>query len=226
MFDPHHPLRGKKRFDPGFRPVRSKINIKISAPEATIKKRENKITVEQGVIDDFNKKYAENCDQRLMRVKHRNVSKESPFDPKNKPPDQYLRPDNVIDKPCKIDLSKLDASKIPLAGKLGRLGEKILSDFKNARQFTDYDWHTDCLMTEQIPRAVLGKKATQPITAKLNEIDMSNVDFAKQNFANLHQSAQFPGAPNPRSSRIMNMTAQLPFNKNATAHLSVSQSIG
>jgi hypothetical protein len=38
-FDPAHPIRGKKRFDPNFRPLRSKINIKISAPEAQRKKR-------------------------------------------------------------------------------------------------------------------------------------------------------------------------------------------
>lgn len=46
VFDPHHPLRGKKRFDSSFRPLRSKINIKINAPEATRKKRINKVTVE------------------------------------------------------------------------------------------------------------------------------------------------------------------------------------
>ena len=63
IFDPHHPMRGRKRFDPSFRPIRSKINIKINAPEAARKKRVNQVTVEQGVIDDFNKKYAENCDQ-------------------------------------------------------------------------------------------------------------------------------------------------------------------
>ena len=32
--DPSHPDRGKKRFDPNFRPLRSKINIKINATEA------------------------------------------------------------------------------------------------------------------------------------------------------------------------------------------------
>lgn len=37
VFDPHHPLRGKKRFDPNFRPIRSKINIKIAAAEANRK---------------------------------------------------------------------------------------------------------------------------------------------------------------------------------------------
>ena len=46
VFDPNHPLRGKKRFDANFRPIRSKINIKIAAPEAIRRKRENKITVE------------------------------------------------------------------------------------------------------------------------------------------------------------------------------------
>lgn len=179
--------------------------------------------MEQGVIDDFNKKYAENCDQQLMRVKHRNVSKESPFDPKNKPPDQYIRPENVIEKPCKIDLSKIDASKIPLAGKLGKLGQKILDDFKNARQLTDYDWEVDCLMTEQIPRPRLGKKAVNPITKKLGEIDMTGVDFARHNFGNLHQKTHFPGSV-AASSRMMNMTAQAPFNKFGIANLSSSHS--
>lgn len=62
VFDPNHPLRGKKRFDESFRPLRSKINIKIGAAEALRKKKLNQVTVEQGVIDDFNKKYAMNCD--------------------------------------------------------------------------------------------------------------------------------------------------------------------
>ena len=55
IFDPSHPPRGKKRFDESFRPLRSKINIKIGAAEALRKKKLNQVTVEQGVIDDFNK---------------------------------------------------------------------------------------------------------------------------------------------------------------------------
>ena len=121
-----------------------------------------------------------------MRIKHRNVCQESPFDPKNKPPAQYLRPENVIEKPGQIDLTRIDASKIPLAGKLGVLGQKILEDFKQARRLTDYDWEADCLMTEQVPKAKIGKKAPGPVSQKLNEIDMSKVNFAKANFSLLH----------------------------------------
>lgn len=62
VLDPSHPIQGKKQFNESFRPLRSKINIKIGAAEAARKKRLNQVTVEQGVIDDFNKKYAENCD--------------------------------------------------------------------------------------------------------------------------------------------------------------------
>jgi len=65
-----------------------------------------------------------------MRLKHRNVSWDSPFDPKNKPPDQYIKPEMILDNPGKIDLTKIDVTKIPLAGKLGILGQKILDDFK------------------------------------------------------------------------------------------------
>ena len=57
-----------------------------------------------------------------MRVKHRNVSFDSPFDPKNKPPDQYTRPELMLEKPGKIDLTKIDVSKVKNAGKLGVLG--------------------------------------------------------------------------------------------------------
>ena len=60
-FDPNHPIRGKKRFDPSFRPLRSKINIKIDASEATKKKNITKVTVDPGVIDKFNKEYSLNC---------------------------------------------------------------------------------------------------------------------------------------------------------------------
>ena len=112
-----------------------------------------------------------------MRIRHRNVSMDSPFDPNNKPPEQYIKPENVIGKPCKIDVTKIDARKIPLAGKLGNLGQKILSDFKNARQLTDYDWDVDCLMTEQIARAQPGKKAPNAIAPKLNELDLSGANF-------------------------------------------------
>ena len=82
----------------------------------------NEVTVEQGIIDDFNKKYAENCNQIQMRKKHRNVSKDSPFDPVNKPPDQYIIPEKVCEKPGKFNLKQVDISKVPLAGKLGMLG--------------------------------------------------------------------------------------------------------
>lgn len=194
VFDPNHPLRGKKLFDDSFRPVRSKINIKITAPAVEHRKRINKITVDQGVIEEFDKRYAENCDQRLMRIKHRNVSYDSPFDPKNKPPDQYLKPENVLEKPCKIDITQVDGSKIPLAGKLGTLGQKILNDFKNARQLTEYDWHKDCLMTEQIPRAKPGKKAPNPIAMKTSDLDMSGEDYQRANFNNLHRGALYLGA--------------------------------
>ena len=133
IFDPNHPLRGKKRFDRSFRPLRSKINMKIGGEEAVKRKRITSVTVEQGVIDDFNKKYAENCNQEKMRFKHRNVSGDSPFDPVNKPPNQYVQPENILEKPGKIDLAKIDVSKVPLAGKLGTMGQAIINDKKKAR---------------------------------------------------------------------------------------------
>ena len=194
VFDPHHPLRGKRRFDVNFRPLRSKINLKIQAPEAARKKRVNKVTISQKAMDDFEKKYAFNCDQTKMRVKNRNVSNDSPFDPRNKPPDQYVKPERILEKPCKLDLRGIDSSKIPLAGKLGSLGHKILSDFKNANQLTDYDWAKECFMTEQLPRARLGKRAPQPVAKKLTHISHDQGKVHEANFSLLHRNQLYPSS--------------------------------
>ena len=86
-FDPNHPLRGKKRFNENFRPLRSKINLKIAADEVQKNKKTGKVTVEQKILDDFEAAYKINCDQGKMRVKHRTVGADNPFHPKNAPPD-------------------------------------------------------------------------------------------------------------------------------------------
>lgn len=70
-FDPNSPLRGVRRFNEDFRPIRSKINLKITAEAAMKKKRSNKVFVEQKILDDFDAAYALNCDQNTMRIKHR-----------------------------------------------------------------------------------------------------------------------------------------------------------
>ena len=61
-FDPNAPLRGKKRFNENYRPLRSKINLKITAEEAQRRKKTTKVTVEQKILDDFEAAYAQNCD--------------------------------------------------------------------------------------------------------------------------------------------------------------------
>ena len=44
-FDPNAPLRGKKRFNENFRPIRSKINLQIKDTGMLIRDRNNKVTV-------------------------------------------------------------------------------------------------------------------------------------------------------------------------------------
>ena len=63
IFDPHHPLRGKKRFNESFRPLRSKINLNIAGEAVdTSNKKKSKVTVKESFLEEFEKKYAENCD--------------------------------------------------------------------------------------------------------------------------------------------------------------------
>ena len=106
-----------------------------------------------------------------MRIKHRNVSLDSPFDPKNKPPDQYMIEEKILEKPGKLNLRKINHSYVPLAGKLGLLGQRILNDKKRARQLCEYNWEEDYQGDEHIPRAHPTKKVHKPMADKLNHID-------------------------------------------------------
>ena len=90
IYDPNLPFAGKKRFNDNFRPLRSKINLQIGGEEVQARKKTNKITVKQSFLDEFEKRYQMNCNQNETRKKHRNVSYDSPFDPKNVPPLQHL----------------------------------------------------------------------------------------------------------------------------------------
>lgn len=75
-----------------------------------------------------------------MRFKHRNVGPMSPFHPKNAPPDQYLTPEVILEKPGKIDMTGSNTKHIPYSGKLGGLGYRILEDRRKARNVTSLDW--------------------------------------------------------------------------------------
>jgi hypothetical protein len=61
-FDPTHPIRGKKRFDANFRPVRARINLGITEEVAKNRKVKEKMNVKQSLLDEFDRVYAENCD--------------------------------------------------------------------------------------------------------------------------------------------------------------------
>ena len=54
--------------------------------EVTKRKQSYKVTIDQKILDDFDVKYAENCNQEKMRHKARFVGVENPFHPRNVPP--------------------------------------------------------------------------------------------------------------------------------------------
>lgn len=118
-----------KRFMNGrtTRALQSKISLKF--PLAALEKEKQKIkpSIKQSIIDDFEKAYILNCNQEKQRKKNRNVSLDSPFDPFNKPPREYLEDDpKFLEKPGKIDLKKINTHGQPLAGRLTEIGEQIL----------------------------------------------------------------------------------------------------
>jgi hypothetical protein len=85
-----------------------------------------------------------------MRKKNRNVSVDSPFDKNNIPPREYLEFDKPItDNPTKVNPKDFDQSKIPLAGRLSEVGQKILSlGGKKALYITTMNWGVGYPQTE------------------------------------------------------------------------------
>ena len=53
------------------------------------KKAKEKISVKASFLEEFNRKYLENCDNKHMSRKMRGVSYENPFEPHNKPPIEH-----------------------------------------------------------------------------------------------------------------------------------------
>lgn len=126
----HQPLEllveraGKRVLDEKLvRAMKSRISLKFPLAVLDKAKPRSKVSVKQSVIDDFNRTYAANCDQTLQRKRMRNVSFDSPFEPRNKPPAQHLAPDIIMEKPGKIDMLRQPRNTKPLAGRLSEIGK-------------------------------------------------------------------------------------------------------
>ena len=89
------PKNGKKFMDRNgtVRALQSKISLKfaLASAEDTKPKKSAHLDIKQKVIDDFERAYAENCDQNMARNRHRNVSKDNYFHPDNDPPEDRRR---------------------------------------------------------------------------------------------------------------------------------------
>lgn len=122
-----NPPKGKMLLDPRTtRALQSKISLKFPLAAVVHEKPKMKPTIKQSIIDNFEIAYANNCDKDRQRSKNRNVSFDSPFDPKNKPPRQYIEDDIILEKPCKIKINEVAMSKDPLAGKMTNIGHEII----------------------------------------------------------------------------------------------------
>ncbi|CDW78627.1 UNKNOWN [Stylonychia lemnae] len=120
--------------------LQSKINLKFPIKTMLKEKSKEKLQIKEGVIEEFEKKYSAMCNQQYQIKKNRDVSPSSPFDKDNIPPLQYLQMDYKIpNSPNKQKPQDIDISKVPLAGRLSELGEKILSlGSKKAQYLTTF----------------------------------------------------------------------------------------
>jgi len=88
-FDPHHRINGKRAFNENVRCLQSKINLKMFQEPEVQRKAKEKISVKASFLEEFDRKYRENCDNKFMSRKMRGVSHENPFEPHNKPPIEH-----------------------------------------------------------------------------------------------------------------------------------------
>lgn len=66
---------------------------------------------------------------------------DSPFEPRNLPPAGHLRPDSILEKPCKINMLKVPPNTKPLAGRLTEIGKQILEKgTKEAKLICTGNW--------------------------------------------------------------------------------------
>lgn len=69
------------------------------------------------VIEDFDRMYLENCDNKKMNIKQRGISISNPFNPANKPPSEHLIPEKILEKPNRISNYNEMKDDKPLAGR-------------------------------------------------------------------------------------------------------------
>ena len=121
-FDPHHTIRGRKAFNPNERCIKATIDLKNYIEELP-KKLKPKVTVKQSFIDDFDRMYLENCDNKRMSIKNRGLSIDNAFHNANKRPSEHLVPEKILEKPNKIKDLSIYIDKKPLAGKFSEIGQ-------------------------------------------------------------------------------------------------------
>lgn len=202
-FDPHMPLRGKKKFNENFRPFRHNINLEIAGDAVNKDRKPKPVTIDPRDERKLREKYSEQCDQNRMRLKHRGVSEASSFHPTNK--HQYPNNEKILDKPGKLHLQLSDCKKIAYSGKIGELGEKIIAAPKRANRITTGPW--DLVQTcDHEPRKIFGR-GLKPIAEKTGNFDMTARFNEVENHSLLHR--QLPKAPSKAELTALKIREEL-----------------
>lgn len=172
-FDPHHRISGKRAFNENVRCLQSKINLKMFQEENRKARAKESISVKQSFLEEFDRKYRENCDNNFMSRKMRGVSNENPFQEHNKPPIEHLIPDYILEKPCKISPAALRIDDKPLAGKYSEIGRRVLSE-KNPKIIMTGPWDQMMILDSEEQR--LREDKAWPTNPTLKKYEPADLD--------------------------------------------------
>jgi hypothetical protein len=99
---------------------------KVSKAEESLRRRREKMMEHsKGVEEEFNRQYNDNCNEKTLTMKNRDVSPQSPFNKIFQHPIDYAQSEvssGIAKNPTKLNPKEIKVKEMPLAGHLSEIG--------------------------------------------------------------------------------------------------------
>ena len=138
-------LTKKKRFTgEDTRGMQTRVNLKFPEMKHTYSNDNlnRKHIPSEDVVNEFNRQFDSKFSNHTQKLRDRNVSNQSPFSKLNKPLREYVESDTKLPpNPTKSNPVEFDVKKIPVAGHISDIGQRILEiGSRKAVHMTTLNW--------------------------------------------------------------------------------------
>ena len=162
-------LTKKKRFTgDDARGMQTRVNLKFPEMKHTYSNDNlnRKHIPAEDVINEFNRQYESKFNNQTQELRNRNVSNQSPFSKLNKPPREHIESDvKLPPNPTKTNPGEFDIRKIPLAGQISDIGQRILEmGSRKAVHMTTLNWGIGESLNSSSPPQKRESPSPRPLT--------------------------------------------------------------